>query len=305
MRNTLKALGIVGAAAFIANASPLAAQSQRALDLVPADTEFLAHVDLKALIDTDLFQTTLESFDQNRVNAFLSFAEGLSGTRLLEDIEGGLLFGLADNDDSIGVAIEGRLDRDKLSNLLVLAPRYQLLDIDGQAIHTWFDARENRTKYGTFLQNMIVVWNSREAMERSFDVLTNPAGTIGRDLPADIFGDREAGSVLRAGLIVRNEESGAARLGISRAFFDMTITPDAIRTTLDVEPDDTGATSDWEALLGGGAALFRIQKERPALAQIARSIEVEAVAPGTVRATTTISIEDIPGLIALKKRGNR
>lgn len=300
-----EAFAAMTAVAVAAMTASVEAQSQRALDLVAADTEFLAHLDLGALIDTELFQDTLESFDQTRVNAFLAFAEGLSGTNLLEDIEGGLVFGLADNDDSIGVAIEGRFDREKLTNLLVLAPRYELLDVDGQAIHTWFDARENRMKYGTFLRNMIVVWNSSEAMERSLDVLRNPAGNLGRELADEIFGGREAGSVVRAGLIVRNPESGAARLGIDRAFFDMTITGEVIRTKLDVVPEDPAQTTDWEALLEGGAALFRIQKERPALAQLATMVEVEAVDSTTVRATTTVPIGDIPGLIALKKRGNR
>lgn len=289
------------AVALAVPAMPLVAQSREAINLVPAEVEVLAHVDLRALIDSPLVQSTLDNMDRPRVDAFLQFAENLSGTNLLEDIDGAMLFGLLENDDSIGVVIEGRYDRDRLAPLLFLAPSYEVMDVDGQAVHSWFDKRENRRKFGVFLPNKLAVWNSREAMERSLAVLTRPAEAITMERAGELLGEQREHSVLRAGIVVRNPECGAARLRIATANLALLLDGDLITTNLTVEPDDPALVEDWEAMLKGGAALFRIQGERPALAHLAQSVTVEPIAGDKVLATMTVDVDEIPRLIKMRR----
>lgn len=267
------------------------------MNLVHRDAEFVAHVDVRKLFDSVPAQVLLAERMDTRGEALLRLIESTSGVNVMEDIDAVLVFGNEGDDDSMGVAVKARFDQQKLSTLLALAAEHSVLEVRGVEVHTWFDAGENRQKYGVFLPDAVVVWNSRDAMDRSLEALRDPSRAMATSDISGIFDQTDSNAVVRAGLISRNPEAGSARLRMARATWDLTLTDDTARSALRVIPEEEALAPKWEDLLRGGVALMALQTERPVLAELARHTNVSTTDAKTVVAEMSVGFDLLWGMI--------
>lgn len=293
---------IPASALFCALAINAQAKVPLAIDLVHRDVEVVAHLNVRAIIDSDLGQGIIDRANRRKVESGAQAIEALSGTNLLTDVSEALIFGMVGRDDSIGLALEGKFDEEKLRNLIRMNPEAGVIDVSGMAVHTWFDRREERTKYAAILQSTVVIWNSEEAMNRSLKALTLPAERLSDGDIADFFPEEEDVPMLRLSMVSRTDRSGAAKLRVERARATLDVTDGSLEGTLTVTPEEESLAEHWEAMLTGGVALLRLQNERPPLAWLAEHMTVSETGDGRVLGTLSVDLVELGEQIPQRRR---
>lgn len=264
-----------------------------AIDLIHRDVEVIAHIDVRGLIDSDLGQGIIDRANRQKVESGAQLIEAMSGTNLLTDVNEALIFGMAGREDSIGLALEGTFDEEKLSNLIRMNPEAGIIDVGGRAVHTWHDRREKRTKYATFLQSTVVIWNSEQAMNNSLKALTIPSERLADADIKEFFPKGEDPTMIRVGLIVRSERSGAAKLRVERSHATLDVVDGSLEGTLTITPTEEKHAENWEAMLQGGVALLLLQDERPPLAWLAEHMTVSQTSDGRVLGTLSVALNEL------------
>jgi hypothetical protein len=263
------------------------------IQMVPADYEVLMQLDGRKLVDSAPFQSWWAERETQKVKARLAIVTALTGVDPVKDLDRITFFSRLNDDDSVGLVVEGRLDPARLLVIVQASDTYKTTTVGGTTVHEWFDQGEKRTKFGAFpSEGTLAIWNSRGAMEASLGALAAPATSmaaspeIGR-LPA--AGD---GVFCRAMAIDRRGGGPGARLQMESATMAMALTEDALRTTMTVTATSDEAGALWREMMEGARALAVLQRDKAGLAALAAGVTVE---PGpdarTVIATGMVPLE--------------
>lgn len=160
------------AAALVATAfSP--ARAAGVLDLAPADSEIVARVDVKKVVNSRLFALALEIEGKEAADAKLKILKNLTDLDVYKDIDEVALFGRIDDDESMAIVARGRFNQEKLLDLVRLNGTYKTRQENGLTIHSWVD---DGNKQACFLpDNLLVVAGSEVAIQGVLNTRSNPS----------------------------------------------------------------------------------------------------------------------------------
>lgn len=249
-----------------------AAANPEALSYMPGSAEVVAHLDMRAVVDSSLFRTLLEKQGE-QAQAKLNIARQFTGVDLLKDIDRVWLWGRIQDDDSVAILVEGRLNPDSLVNLLKANDSYRREDVAGSSAHTWNDGGNSR--YGVFLPNgSVLVANSRAALEGALQTKTGGSGFATTAPAKAIPAAGHAWVFLRKPdrAIPGAEMKDTLQLETAAA----TLTTAANDTTLRLEGVTADAVSAvrWRELLEGLTAVAQLQSQQPDVAELFKDARV-------------------------------
>lgn len=249
-----------------------AAANPEALSYVPSGSEVVAHLDMRAVVDSTLFRALLEKQGE-QAQAQLNIARQFTGVDLLKDIDRLWLWGRIQDDDSVTILVEGRLNQDSLVNLLKANGSYRREDVAGASAHTWSDGGNSR--YGVFLPNgSVLLGNSRAALESALQTKTGGNGFATTAPAKAIPTAGHAWVFLRKPerAIPGNEMKDTLQLETAAA----SLTTAANDTTLRLEgvTADAASAARWRELLEGLTAVAQLQSQQPELAELFKDARV-------------------------------
>jgi len=272
-------------------AAPLAAQTNPdPLRWVPADAEFVACVDWRALVDSQLFQDVLKAkTTPQQLDAALGIVKNLTGSNLLTDLDRGVVWGRIGDDNSVTVVVEGRFEPEKLVTIIKANKDYRADNLAGLDFHHWHDDKDGKDKFGAFLDSgTLVLSGAAQNLVDARDTATTAGGFLRTPL-AGLLPAR--GSATAYALITRPERALPAgvmddTLQARAALLTMTMKPQDLALGLVVHADNDDAANKWMQMAQGGRALLTLQTKNANAAMIAQDI---VIARGE-GASTTVSL---------------
>lgn len=260
-------------------AAPLAAQTTPdPLRWVPADAEFVACVDWRGLVDSQIFQDVLKSkTTPQQLDAALGMVKNLTGSNLLTDLDRGVVWGRIGDDASATVVVEGRFEPEKLITIIKANKDYRADNLSGLDIHHWHDDKDGKDKYGAFLDSgTLVLSGAAQNLVAARDTSTAGGGFLRTPL-ATLVPAR--GTTTAFALLTRPERALPAgvmddTLQARAALATISMKPDDVVLGLVVHADSDDAANKWMQMAQGGRALLTLQTKNANAAMIAQDIVI-------------------------------
>ncbi len=135
IRQIIVLLAVVGLLAFAADAEPF--RHQR----VPADAKWVMHLDLQAMVHSDVGRQVLEQMRQRGLEEKIEAFKSLYGLNPLTDFRSMTLFGTAYEPQNAVAVVQMGTTTGKLKQMVRLARDYQLHHHRDYEIHSWMETR--------------------------------------------------------------------------------------------------------------------------------------------------------------------
>ena len=244
------------------------------LTCIPLGTDLIFSVNVQQIVHSPLFERIKEKKLDAQAEARLRVLQNLTGIDPLQDIQRATLFGTPGDDSSMMLRLQGRFDPAKLTSLVEAAPQYACHEVAGHKLHEWYDEREKRMKYGTFLSDgSILVGNRADRLDAALRAAASGQGMQNGALPAG----REQAAAWA--LVMRPDAGrlGNKTLSAQQLAGVLKLSPTDVAARLVLSTDTAEAAHKWLELVRGGLALLQLQNEHPVVAAIAARA---SVAPG-------------------------
>lgn len=140
---------------------------------VPAAAKAMFHVDCAALRDTTLYNTHRElKGADNPFDTWLNVFSGVVGFHPLNDLDGVTIYTNNQGSED-GVALwYGKTDQQRILKNVRTWPQYAEQTYQGRTLHTWRDAKTNRTVAGAIVSERVMVSASSIAgLKAALDVI--------------------------------------------------------------------------------------------------------------------------------------
>ncbi len=253
-----------------------------ALGIVPAEYEVVISLDTRQIIDSNMFETIWAEVQNRQMKAKLGLLETLTGVDLLTDVDRLTFFSRVNDDDSACALFEGRFDEARLLMLVQANDSYKSYTIGNQTVHEWFDEKEQAMRYAIFPEDGVLgIWNSKAAIEKSIDALTDPSKSLAKTPDAKKV---PSGAEQLAGwgiLITRQTTCPGAKLRVSSASMTMKIDNQTMLLDMIVTPETADIVPQWLDLAKGAKALLQIQRDNPEAAGMANRLTVNETNGGS------------------------
>ncbi len=267
------------------------------LDYVPADSEVVATISFADLtarpVIRELWRTELVD---GPAGAGARLFERLTGVDITRDIETIVLAGQVDRDEAGVALIKGTYDEQKLLDLARLNPTYQLLDIDGVALHRWKDKKNE--KFATFLpEGILLIGNTAARIKDALGAGDSADGSFRANHAAEIPAGVDAWIWLaRPNRPGTKLGDGMELIGVAGTTTRVLFAPSDVVIETVFQPDRPGDVTDHVALLEGVTGIGRLQQRKPGLTELANRTNTE-VRDGRAVLTTRISNDDFTRMI--------
>lgn len=255
------------------------------MNLVPADAQWVFHVDFDAFRLTQIGQLVLEDVAAQRQKQIDALAEML-GSDLTTDIANVTLFGADGEEENAVALLRGKFDREKLLTLLALNETYATSDYREYTIHKWVDEHKKKNQVGAFAaDDVIVISQSEKAVTGFLDVYSGAAGSLEQNkgaigaalqgLPANAF-------VAAAADKLADLAQGKGRAAILRnsrfAAFIADETSGSLKLHLNLETESPDVARQVEQIIYGMFALGRLHESRhPQLGPLMEACTMERI----------------------------
>lgn len=279
------------------------------LQFVPADTEVVLSLNVRQVVDSPLFQQILDERGGRKARARLRVFRNLTGVDLLKDLDRAYLWCRVNDDDSVVLLFEGRFDQEALTDLLMANEEYRTQVYLGHTLHEWFDKKEERMKYGTFLSDgSVLIANHLPALKNALSVSRDGTGLlssakadflpVGRDTAAFW------GVVFNPGRSIPGRAFKGS-MSAECASASVTLGEQVLVLRMDVKADSPEAAQDWHDLVRGLVAFLHLQEERSELQRLAESAKVSLVPEQeTVGVEASLPIDEFIRLLPKKEPGD-
>jgi hypothetical protein len=154
--------------------------------VVAGDANWVAHVDVEAMLSSDLGKMFLAKAEEKE-----GFAQGIldikkvMGFDPLEDIRGITVYGPRLGDQEGVVVVDATVAADKLIDLLKKNDTYKAASYGNHSLHEWTEDKNPRAKgekrFACFYDNKtVVVSTGLKTLQKSLDVLDGKADTLAK-----------------------------------------------------------------------------------------------------------------------------
>ncbi len=263
---------------------PTAAQSP--LALAPNESEIVARLDVKAFLETSLWDRILEEYGREKAQREAKFLQNMTDLDLFNDIDEIHLFGRIDEDESMIIVAKGRFNEEKLVDLVRLNESYEELQISGASVHSWID---DGNKHGVFLPDgLLVITGSRDAMEAVLRTRANPGTSFlqsdaGRMMPQDAAQAVFHGALVRTPWIDCEFGEFARAVDLQLATLSLNFANDQVAAALTAVPDRPERTAEYLEIANGLLAASKLLSEEQPHAHMAAKYLTAEQSGGTVR----------------------
>jgi hypothetical protein len=267
---------------------------------VPADAEVVASLNARQLIDSPPVQKIIAKLRATKgLDDKVALLRNLSGIDVLKDIDRISIFGRIEDDEYLGVHVDGRVDEEKLLTLLKADNQVRTTAIAGQEVYEWMDKKEKRQKYGAFLDGgTVAVWNSKRAAEAALAARADEAKAFGSTPEAALVPEGAASA--SAWLVVASRRDGQPLDKIKAksvaALLNVTTETVDLKARLNATTPEAGA--QWIAVVNGLAAFAQLQSENADLQRLGAAVRTTLSEDHTaMTADITVKVDDIVRII--------
>lgn len=169
--------------------------------LVPADRQWVAHLDVRTLlagkIGGYLQQQAAQGEAQRRLRQFTV----VTGIDPATDIDALTIAGLDDNSANVIIWVQGRFDAKRITELTAFTEQHQTSDYRGHTIHQWVDAsKNNKPQAGCVVRADLMLFGEQPAaLHAALDVIEGVAKGLGpEDALTQALPDQQAPFLLAA-----------------------------------------------------------------------------------------------------------
>jgi hypothetical protein len=247
---------------------------------VPGDAQWVAHLDVRAMVDSQLGRFVLAEVRkaEGNLDAKLGAVRELIGLDLLNDVHGITLYGPVLGDEQGVVILHARLNRQKLLTLLRANDTFRQHLHGKHACYQWTDKpkgdsdKPGKTQFGCFHgDDLAVIASRQDLLYRALDVLDGTERSLSDTDALASLRDEAAGSFVVAAVdnlneaaqrnrdaaILRNVVGASLRAGEHDG---QTFVHVAVRTSTDQ------AAVDIREIMEGAVALGRMLRQHDDLA---------------------------------------
>jgi len=239
------------AAAVIA-AQPTAAAAEFNPKHVPADVKWVAHLDLRLAVNSEIGKLVLADLKAMGMDTKVRQIRAIFGIDPLTSFDSITLYGSSYAENDAVVVIEAVDDVTRLEELVEAGEEYQMTEHEGRIIHSWIETegkQKGMRKYGTVdrigkdesKRSLIVIANDRAKVTGLIDVIDGGKENLTAATEAPLTSRPDIGSILfvaadqvasaakakdRNSAIVRAAETMVADIGEKRGevFMDVQLT---------------------------------------------------------------------------------
>ncbi|MFA7173907.1 MAG: hypothetical protein WC340_10930 [Kiritimatiellia bacterium] len=159
----------------------LSAAAQVKVSDFPADTKMLAHIDMKALVNSkvgDLIKAAMDEKTNRKLDAF----KAMSGIDVMKDLDSIFFLGGAENEGSGVLYASGRFDIKKLTAILGGNGAFKSNPYGAHQILSWSDNEQD--KYGCFVNpTLAVLADDLTALKKSLSVIDGKGARLASASP--------------------------------------------------------------------------------------------------------------------------
>lgn len=154
---------------------------------IPADTKWVAHVDVQKLVTSRLGKFVIEKANAKGLQERLAEVRDAIGTDLLADVKGLTLFGVDYGEQNWVVMLDAKMDQEKTVKLLGANEAYERLTEGDYTIHRWTDPKAKArnmpaVRFGCFHdENRTVVAADLDRLKATLAVLDGKADSLASD----------------------------------------------------------------------------------------------------------------------------
>jgi len=275
------------------------------LSWTPADSEFIASVNLRQVADSALIQRILREKGGEKVDATLQVLKSLTGVDLLKDLDRASIWCRIDDNDSVVLLFQGRFNQDTLITLLKVNPKYQATQRSGLTMHEWFDEKEKRMKYGAFLQEgSVVICNQPQGLDAAIQAHSDASkGFLGtpkaKHLPSNSDSLAAWVMIFRPERVLPNGKFKDT-LQAESVLGAFVLKPETVTVSLNVKTRTPEAGQGWLDMAKGLIALGRLQQDNAQLCNLAKGAQASLASGGKgVTLEIPMTEQDILGLLKI------
>ena len=299
----MKSLHLLLAAALLPLGFTATHGAPASLAYMPLETEVAIGLDEQQLAKSPLVLQIVKKRLGDQLDSKVAFIETLTGTNVMKDLTHVTFFGRVNNDNSMALMVEGKLDRAKLLTLVKVNESYRTFQQDGREIHEWMDKDEQRLKFGCFVaDNTVIIWNSKDAMDAGLGAMAAPEKSLAKSADAATIPAEADTAAAWAVLFSRNPNSPGAKLHVAKAFAWANLELNDVVAHATITADSPTAGAQWADLAKGAAALGQLQSQNAVLANLASHAKVTPSADGNAVAVEA-SLDNATVLAIVEKGG--
>lgn len=277
--------------------------AENPLSWAPADSEFIASVNIRQIADSALTQRILREKGGEKFDAILQVLKGLTGMDLLKDLDRAAIWGRIDDNDSVVLLFQGRYNQETLTTLLKVNPKYQATQRSGITMHEWFDEKEKRMKYGAFLPDgSVVICNQPQGLDAVIGAHADASrGFLGtpkaKQIPSDSDSQAAWAMILRPNRALPNGKFKDT-LQAESALATLTLKPEIVTVSLNVKTTTSEAAQGWLDMAKGLIALGRLQQDNTGFRKLSEVSQVSPASDGKgIALEIRLTDQDFMGLL--------
>lgn len=247
--------------------------------LIPADTQVYVTLNARQFIDSDLFQKFYAEKLDDQKRAQIQVLNQLVGTDVLKNIDRVHAWGQVNREETMVAAIDGRLDRERLTTLVKANSAYERLEESGTEVHKWVDDKNGEARYGAFVSNdRLVIGNSLDALRKTLAARSDRGASVASKENAARF--KAPSDVTFYGFMVAPDSMSAptefeALRDLSNATISGKFTSSGLASSALLEMKSAQSAKDMNDFVAGLLALARMQKDNPELRSLVSGISVK------------------------------
>jgi len=167
-------------------------------NIVPADADWIIHLDLEQLLSSRLFNHIIGADGWDEVEKRNATFEKKFRINLLKDIKSVTVYGKGHDEESAVACISGRFDKDHLLQLLGMDEAHKEIPYADFTMHNW-----DGEAFGAFVgDDLAVITKSEDILKQALDVISGKAADITRSDAASLISRAPADSFVTA--VARN-----------------------------------------------------------------------------------------------------
>ncbi len=242
---------------------------------IPADTEWLLHLDMEKYTSTQLNGMIMKEKGTTRIKKKSEKFARKYKIDLLKDVKGVTIYGKGTEDEKAVVCINGKFDRNYLLNLLKEETSYREIPYGKYIIYNWEE------DFGTFASDQLILLSEdEEAIKTSLDVISGKKKNITssplissiNEIPSDAFLMAAVGDISS---ITKNREKPVVLKKMGKAVFSIMEKQENLALKLNFDVKSVEDAEQIEQIIIGLIAMVNMhQEEKDSKLRLSKSIKV-------------------------------
>jgi hypothetical protein len=227
--------------------------------IIPADAQWVVHVDIERLVSTKLFELIMARKDSKDILEGKNKMVEKLGIDPLKDLTGITIFGSGKGEKNAVVSLTGNLNKTHLVSLVKQVKDHKELKHGKHTIYQWEDAG-----FGAFVKdNMLLMGKAEESIRNALDVIAGKKKSIKNTQLMSYLQEVPKGAVIQmvvddiSSVVGKSEPMILQKTGM--AFFMAMEKDEALNLKLKMTTDTNETAANIGQIINGFVAMARMQ----------------------------------------------